>query len=445
MLFALQVYTSHVASNQDMQPTVGLADVNSLAPIAAASSPQQVPANPGLNEADSADSWIQSAALGQQADSDNSKSAAYQAGEQIVSPLTPHSQAFHTPPPPPQSLPYLSSMAANHLSTAGMPSSPVMPTAAASASDATSTAMATVPASLLASELAVAGTDSVCTSAMLLPGMASAAAANVIEAPQAHVCGSPHLHAVAEEMLQDHPMTSAVLSDPLVAAKLLAPAAATPPLAEGQGSSPPPASRMPFRPSPTAGTALPSLAMPTSPPPAAVLPPTISAVSADLLEAAAAATVTHLEPPPVKCWQGNAADPQAAAEEAAAAATMNHLAPPAVNHWQSNATVQHQEQQQQREQQRHQQQQQQHQQQQQQHDLAPVHYEQGGVFPSQIMDHPHHNDGRGQEGAADLLYEHLAAVLATVPALRDRVLTFAPLHSQLQCSGTNQPGRDAGR
>lgn len=56
----------------------------------------------------------------------------------------------------------------------------------------------------------------------------------------------------------------------------------------------------------------------------------------------------------------------------------------------------------------------------------------------------HQHGVGGGEGGGDLLYEHLAAVLATVPALRDRVLTFAPLHSQLQLPGTDQPGRDAG-
>ena len=40
--------------------------------------------------------------------------------------------------------------------------------------------------------------------------------------------------------------------------------------------------------------------------------------------------------------------------------------------------------------------------------------------------------GRSQPDGGDVLYEHLAAVLATTPALRDCVLTFAPLSSHIQ-------------
>lgn len=401
-----------MASNLDMQLAAGLADVKTLA-LTASAYLQQVPADSVLNEADRADLWIPSAASGQRAVAD-SESAACQAAEQLVSSVTPDCQAVHTPSPPPQPLPILFTRAADHLPanliTAAMMSSPVMhtaacaATAAAPASDATSTAVATLPASLSASEPAVAETDSICTSAMLLPGVPSAAAASVIEPPQAHFCGSSHLHPVAEETLQSDPVTSASLTGPQVAAKLLDPAAATSPLqTEEQGIS----AASALRPAPIASTAAHSWAIPTSPSPAADLQPTISA---------------------------DAADQQAAAEEAAAAATITHLAPPAVDNWQSNATVQDQQQHLQHQQQ-----------QQQQHGRAPLYYEQGGVFPSQVVEHSHYNDGRGQEGAGDLLYEHLAAVLATVPALRDRVLTFAPLHSQLQCSGTDQPGRDAGQ
>lgn len=120
----------------------------------------------------------------------------------------------------------------------------------------------------------------------------------------------------------------------------------------------------------------------------------------------------------------SAAHQQAAAEEAGATTAVTQWAA-TEHHWHGNASM-------------------------------PHHREHGDAFDhaqqeSAPVQHRHdaavahhqHGDGArdgggGREGGGDMLYEHLAAVLATVPALRDRVLTFAPLHSQMP--GKGQPG-----
>lgn len=75
------------------------------------------------------------------------------------------------------------------------------------------------------------------------------------------------------------------------------------------------------------------------------------------------------------------------------------------------------------------------------HDAAMAHHQHGDG----AREGAGSREGEGREGGGDVLYEHLAAVLATVPALRDRLLTFAPLHSQRhQAPGMGQPGGNAG-
>ena len=58
--------------------------------------------------------------------------------------------------------------------------------------------------------------------------------------------------------------------------------------------------------------------------------------------------------------------------------------------------------------------------------------------------HELHKSRRQQEGV-DALYDHLAAVLATVPSLRDCVLTFAPLRSQTQEASAHKSSSTSGK
>ena len=440
-LFALQVYEAQVASSVDKQPTVGLPGVVSSAPVVTASL-QQLPVGSLPLEAHKPDSCIQPAAAGYQS---GFISAPSQAAKQVVSSLCPLSQAFHTPSLPLQPLSVLSSGAAAHLSaemnTSALPSGPAMPTATcaatagAPASGAISAAVATLPACPSASEPA-ADTDRVCTSATLLPATASSAAARLADSPQAQFPGDPRPPSGAEQLLPNDPVTSAPVSGLLLEPNLLDPAAGTPPLQTGhQGGSSTRASRLPLRPASTAGTAVMASPVPALPSPTATVQPAIPS----------AAT----------------AGQQAAAEEAAAPAPVTHMGPP-VDDQPHNASVQ----------QQHGDAPDQHQHRgvlaQRQQANVPGLYQYGGVHANQQLEgepadyqygsvhanqqlegkpaqKQHHNAGGGQEGKGDLLYEHLAAVLATVPALRDRVLTFAPLHGQVHFPGTGKPRRGAGQ
>lgn len=267
------------------------------------------------------------------------------------------------------------------------------------ASDATSAAVATLPASLSALGQAV-NSESVCTAAMLLPEMPSSPTAWLAESPQVQFPQDSPPLSVAEQLLQNDLVASAAVSGLLLAKKLLDPAAATPSLqTEQQGNSFSPEPKLPFRPASIAGSAVMSSPVPALPSPKDTVPPAIHS----------AAT----------------ADQQAAAGEAAVPASVTHMAPPA-DYQPSSVPVQ------------------------QQHGNAPVQYQPGGVHANQQLEETpaqwqHHNGGRGQDGTGDLLYEHLAAVFATVPALRDRVLTFAPLHPQMHSPGIDKPSRHAGQ
>ena len=283
-----------------------------------------------------------------------------------------------------------------------MLSGPVMPTVAcaatagAPASGDTSAAVATLPACLSALGPAVADTDSVCSAAVLQADTASSAAARLAESPQFELPGGPNPPSVAERLLQEDPTTSAAVSGLLLATKQLDPAATTALLqTEQQGHLSSLVSSLPLKPASTTSTAVVSSPVPALPSPKHTVLPAIPS----------AAT----------------ADQQAAAEEAA---SVTHMAPP-VNNQPSRAPVQ------------------------QQHGNAPVHNQHEGMPAEQRQgavpaQQQHHNGGRDQEGIGDLLYGHLAAVLATVPALRDRVLTFAPLQGQMHCPGIYRPSAALG-
>ena len=395
------MYDACVASDAHKESAVGLPEVVTSAPVITASL-QQLPVDSLPLEADKAESCIQPAASGQQT---GSTSAPYQATEQVDSLARPISQAFRTPSPPPQSHAVLFAKAADALSAkmnmSAMPSCPVMPTAARAAtagepaSDATSAAVPALPAYLPALEPAGVGPDSVRTAAVLLPEMPSSAAARLPESLQVQFTAAPQPLAVAEQLLQNGPMTLAPVSVPLLATDLLDPATATPPLQRPQqGNSFAAASRLLLRPASSAGTAVASCAVPALPSPKDTVVPSIPS----------AAT----------------ANQQAAAEEAASG---THMAPPVTCQPSSAPVLQ------------------------QQHGDAAVHCQHGGVAyadQQQEVVPAQQRGGRGQEGLGDLLYEHLAAVLATVPAVRDCGLTFAPLHGQMHCPGTDKPSSDAG-
>ena len=266
-------------------------------------------------------------------------------------------------------------------------------TAGASASlrDATSAAVANLPAS--AFEPAAVDTDKACLSAKLLSEKPTSAAANTADPSQAQPWGGLPGPSAAEQPLVDNTMPSAASNAVLQDTQALEPFDETPPLQPAEQDDLPSLwSRLPASSVAVSSMPLPALTSPTR----ALQPP---------------APFTADQQPTA----GEAASPAALAQTAAhlyhqdgTAALHQQYGDARDHYWREKAPAYHQ------------------------HNDAPV----------------HHRHGAGsREAGADLIYEHLAAVLATMPALRDRMLTFAPVHSQMHCLGTDKPSGedDAGQ
>lgn len=452
-----QAYEAHAAVNVQESAVAGMPGVTRSALVMAASS-HQPPAHTKLPEADNSDSLAPTTALRQPADA---ASALQQIADQVVQSSTSPSQPFiaaqpsPAPPPPSDSsvmmpIPKAAdmredlsaeaiippadsdastmhsvshavyadtappSLCAHREAAAAVPvhmlAAPPTPhsgetdtlvseDALKEAAPAVSTPaciagtsvqgraaahMVKAPMSLSSSEppKVAAGPHSVGPSADLLLDMS--AAANESGPPGSQPSGGPAMPSMPEQLMDDTRVSALDSGHTPPQTQLMKQADATSlfQTAEQAGATAPP-SRLPVSPATSGGTGARSLPLPASLPLTAIGQPAVPSAAHQAAATEEAATVTH------------------------AASAEHYTSGNAFDYSQhGRAPVQCQ------------------------HDTAAVQHE--------------HAVGGG-EGGGDLLYEHLAAVLATVPALRDRVLTFAPLHSQLQLPGTDQPGRDACR